>query len=315
MDKDTLFGFKLCQIASKIIVRNQTGTSTAYANTQEIDEQLDNLGKEMPQSWWEIPNLNSVDQQKNARSFDRLISQIWYFQLEGLLHLPFMLKAATERRYEYSKVSCLIASREMLHRYITLRIANTESFCCKIVDFGALTATVTLLLGLIDAPLPNESEHKTQHPTTDKSLIQGVLAIMDELSLNDDDLVSKQCANVIRTLMNIDSMSACNGGNLRLAIPYFGLINILRMPATSSPDGTVNGPTLVQRQETPSEHQEWQDHPIASNNAAAAHIVSFISSQFQPLVPELPTQNWREADNLFFDSLLGNDIDPSWVYE
>jgi hypothetical protein len=64
------------------------------------------------------------------------MTQIWYFQLESLLHLPFMLRASTERRYEYSKFTCLKASREVIDRYILLRGAKHNLFCCNVVDFG-----------------------------------------------------------------------------------------------------------------------------------------------------------------------------------
>jgi hypothetical protein len=50
MDKEKLFTMFLAKISGKIIERNQSENSAAYAATQEIDEQLDNLSKEMPPS-------------------------------------------------------------------------------------------------------------------------------------------------------------------------------------------------------------------------------------------------------------------------
>ncbi|KAH6714326.1 hypothetical protein BKA61DRAFT_481743, partial [Leptodontidium sp. MPI-SDFR-AT-0119] len=68
----------------------------------------------------------------------------------ALLHFPFMLRAAIERRYYYSKSSCLMACREVMWRYLPMRQSSNRSFCSKVVDFGALTATVALFLGLFN---------------------------------------------------------------------------------------------------------------------------------------------------------------------
>jgi hypothetical protein len=48
--KEHLFGRKLGDISLKLIQRNQSGTTPAYAGTQEIDDMLDSLAREMPSS-------------------------------------------------------------------------------------------------------------------------------------------------------------------------------------------------------------------------------------------------------------------------
>jgi len=48
--KDDLFQRKLSSISLKIIERNQAEIAPPYAGTQEIDELLESLGKEMPAS-------------------------------------------------------------------------------------------------------------------------------------------------------------------------------------------------------------------------------------------------------------------------
>jgi hypothetical protein len=83
------------------------------------------------------------------------MTQIWYFQLEGLLHLPFMLRASTERRYEYSKFTCLKASREVIYRYNLLRGAKHNLFCCNVVDFGMCN----ILFFLSELSKPKFSRH------------------------------------------------------------------------------------------------------------------------------------------------------------
>jgi len=50
INKDQLFGRKLSDISLRIIQRNQKDTTPAYTGTQEIDDLLDSLSKELPHS-------------------------------------------------------------------------------------------------------------------------------------------------------------------------------------------------------------------------------------------------------------------------
>ncbi|KAF4626677.1 hypothetical protein G7Y89_g11477 [Cudoniella acicularis] len=240
IDKDMLFGRKLCVLSGRIMDRNQAENSHAYATTQDIDEKLEQLSREMPASWWEIPTYFADDRSKEAKlQFDRLMVQIWYFQLESLLHLPFMLRAATERRYDYSKFSCLKASRQMMYRYLAMQGAANKAFCCKVVDFGALTATITLLLGLLEPPNISQTYETRDQRETDRGLINAMLKSLEEMSQGGKDVIATQSINVINSLLSVDTPSGRAAGNLRLTIPYFGTISIIR-PATSSSNPLPN---------------------------------------------------------------------------
>jgi len=217
--------------------------------------------------------------------------QIWYYQLEALLHLPFMLRAAKERRYDYSKFSCLKASREMMHRYLALRLSGQKSFCCKVVDFGALTATVTLFLGqLLDPATPNESRETQQQRQNDRALVQTVLDSMEALSIEGRDIVATQSG----TISIARAPSNVNQGNL----PQIQQQHILTGQLPNS--------------------QTWEGLPFPSQDLSNAPLVKFTSSQFPPLVPDqlMPGQDWQisEADTLFFDSLLNSDIEGNWIF-
>jgi hypothetical protein len=109
------------------------------------------------------------------------MTQMWYYQLETLLHLPFVLRAATLHRYEYSKFRCLKASRELLLRFLTLRYANNTQLLCRVVDFASFIASLTIILGLL---LPSQmsevirsQQQKRRHGVVGGSnLVDGKLA-------------------------------------------------------------------------------------------------------------------------------------------
>ena len=324
-ERDSLFTRKLCQISGKIIERNSNDNIQAYAATQEIEESLEEIAKELPASWWAIPtSLPDGHANKVAETFDRLMIHIWYFQLEALAHLPFMLRAATERRFEYSKFSCLKASREMIYRYLALRQVENSSFCCKVIDFGALVATVILLLGLLEVPLASESRETMEEKQSDRGLVQAVMALMVELETMSGDVVAKQCGNVIQTLLAAESPAGPNGGNLRLMIPYFGTINIVRPPATpirkQAEDSTftpMQPPQSFPQNQQQGGDQDWQGLQYLPNQLHAP-VVSFTSSQFQAPYSEQQQQqieDWGlpEADTLFF-SLLNTDLEGNWIF-
>lgn len=320
MDQDLLFDRKLCEIASRIIERNQTENTIAYATTQDIDERLENLAKEMPPPWWSIPqNMALEPSPEAALQFDHIIMQIWYFQLEALLHLPFMLRAATERKYEYSKFSCLKASREMIHRYLAIRLAQNRSFCCKVIDFSALTATVTLLIDLLDPTEPNESRETRLQKEGDRALVHTILQKLEELSFDSTEVVATQCVNVLKKLIAADLSSSPTTGSIRLTIPYFGTINIAR---SSSAQTNLVTPmaqhqqVIPEQQPMPRPSQSWDGLPYSPINSTNIPVVSFTSSQFPPLMPETSMQDWRlpEADTLFFDSLFNTDIEGNWIF-
>ncbi|KAL2071562.1 hypothetical protein VTL71DRAFT_12797 [Oculimacula yallundae] len=334
-NKDILFARKMCDLSTRIIERNESPSTHAYATTQEIDEGLDSLAKQMPASWWAIPDIVTNDRSvEAAQTFEKLMIQVWFFQLEALLYLPFMLKS--ERRFEYSKFSCLKASREVLWRYLALRSAENKSFCCKCIDFGALTASVTLFLGLLEPVVGVESLERK----SDRNLVQTVLESMEELSQGGKDVVATQSVNVLKSLLAIDDGSGRNTGNLKLTIPYFGTISIIR-PHKAPQDIQTTLPYAQQQRplgelEQNSPQQQQQAHTIDQNlsqqnwpahsfipqnttqqNPLALPHVSFTSSQFPPELQEQQLQEWGlpvEMDTLFFDSLLNTDIEGNWIF-
>ena len=261
-----------------------------------------------------------------------------YFHVIAFLHLPYMLRASKERRYEYSKFSCLKASREMIDRYLALRRAGTKTFCCNVVDFGALTSTVTLyLVSIMEPEIGAESQAQRQQKESDKELVQGVLTSMEELSRGGKDVVATQSVSVLKSLLATESPDSPSGrqtGNLKLTIPYFGTISIVRPPPPAAEAHTPNIPYLQQLpqqslamgQQLPS--QAWQS-PFTPQQGlhmpTKTPMISFMSSQFpdfscQVAVPPQPEQqqqiqDWSlPEDNLFFDSLLQTDLEGNWIF-
>lgn len=236
---EDLYNKQLCDISGLILARNQGDASHAFSITQEIDEKLDTLAKRMPRTWWELPATVLTDRTEEAASqFDRLLCQIWHFELESLVHLPFMLRAATDRRYEYSRVSCLSASRGLIRRWMVIRQSHGSSFVCNIVEFQAFIAAVTLLLGILGPTFSTSDPVVLRERADDAALVETVVGILEELKEYGSGVhVVNQSISIIRTLQGILRNEGSASGNLKLSIPHFGTISVARSGAVKSLDG------------------------------------------------------------------------------
>jgi hypothetical protein len=334
INKDKLFMRKLCHLSTHIIDRNQCQQPVAYASTQEIDDKLDSLAREMDPSWWEIPIfrpvINGTQTEEGVTNFDRIVMQIWYFQLGVLAHLPFMLRAATERRYEYSKFSCLKAAREMIYRYLSMTVDAQRAICCKVMDFAALTSTVTLLLGILQVVQGAETPEARAQKTSDRALVQAVLKSLHLAASGGNDVMSVQSIAVIKSLVAMDSPNAPKeSGSLRLTIPYFGTISIVRpKPAASSNVDERNKTSAIVSKAAGMDFANTHASQSGDWGAVAyktppedlqQQMVSFTSSHFPPGqqeqagMPPFVDWNLSEADTQFFDTLLSTDVDGSWI--
>jgi len=240
-----------------------------------------------------------------------------------------MLRSSKDRKYNYSRYICLKSAREIIYRYLALRYRE-RTFCCKVIDFAPLTATITLFLGLMDPPIEEETGKSKHERDCDKALAHTLLQSMEGMYctmsstwgsiLNyvigftagggSQDIAISKSVNVIKALLEVES-SSCATNSLRITVPYFGTINIIR---------TINNcnssTSMVQHQDDmPDQSQLQQDLLLSQPKGINAPMVQFTSSQFAPLPIDQSLEDWDlpEADTLFFDGLLNTDIEGNWM--
>lgn len=237
---EQVYSRRLIIVASKLIDRNQSSKSPSYITTNEIDERLEFLARELPASWWELPSEVSNDRTNDAGiAFDKAVSCIWHYQLVAFLHLPFMLRAGTEPRFEYSKCTCLNASREMLRWYVVLRKGN-KSFSCKVIDFQIFTAAVTLLLAL-----GSEEYRQKQHLSDDWQLIYTVIGIMESLARYAGEAIAAQGVKVLKALQLIIQNNEGKSGTITMKIPYFGIVKISTKSYSGEQNRSLDPPDIA----------------------------------------------------------------------
>jgi len=127
---DDMYSKQLCDISGMVLTRNQGDPARAFNVTHDIDEKLESLAKSRPRSWWEISDSGSADDDRSeeaAGKYERLMCQIWHQALVVLTHLPFLFRAAEDRRFEYSRVSCLAGCRGLIERWMVSAAATIET--------------------------------------------------------------------------------------------------------------------------------------------------------------------------------------------
>lgn len=175
-----------CVIASRILDRNASSRASNYLDpdqlelTEVLNVKLQKAARSLPSKWWRAPNLENVTSTSSEALFwdtRRLFAQVLHYNLLNQLHLPYMLRISSgtqQQGHDYSRMTCANVSREIISRYITLRGFNqvAYSWSCRIVDFLALMAAVTLLLAHL---VSRDSQDVLAHQyLTDRAAIEQV---------------------------------------------------------------------------------------------------------------------------------------------
>lgn len=281
----------LCRIAGSIIERNQTFTTVTPSMvrmTQTIDSELLSIDPPLVADDSTIPSSGKTVER--AQSYSKLMTQLYHYQLLAWLHLPLLLESGTQRRYDYSRQSCLEASRHMITCYTSIRRLTAHSFCCKSLDFQAFTAAVTLMINLLG---PNG---RPQSSSDDWLAVEGVMAILEKLAEGEPpDKVATRGLIVLQTLKDVargnkPTQIAAREGlstedkesrRIKVDIPYFGTISL---------DCGIRGDPSEQQEPdnvSPQPPLPVFDTGIAVNTAPSSQV---------GIIPELCTTQGQFAD-------------------
>lgn len=152
----------MAHITGDVIDRNLSPSPDGnFMETIKIEASIVDLASSMPPDWWR-PEL-VVGEDTTMQMYERILPQFFHHQVRTLLHLPFMLKASQDRRYEYNRIAALESAREMIARYQVIRpIQGYRSLICKVIDFQVFTAAMILVLNLFGSPASNVKRNEEE---------------------------------------------------------------------------------------------------------------------------------------------------------
>ncbi|KAE8337998.1 hypothetical protein BDV24DRAFT_177124 [Aspergillus arachidicola] len=209
-----------CVVMSRLLERNHANPTACsdYALTRELDRELHRWARALPSRWWLTPNL-SKEQKKDALFCDmrRLSAQLCHYNLLNQLHVPYLLRHSADRQYDYSRITCVNASREILSRFMMLCRWNRVAFSCRTIDFIALMAAMTLILAHLDRYRSSQvDDFLAVQALGDRALIEQAQEHMEELDRLNADPLSARSARLLRRLLAIEA-KAVDGEHLHRA--------------------------------------------------------------------------------------------------
>lgn len=223
---------KVSQLAGRVIDRNQGVAEQSFAWALQLDQELEDTWKQLDPAWLDYSELMADAESNAAELRERLMGQMVFHQIRVYLHLPFMLKSASNSRFTYSRTACLNGSREVLRLYQALRTGTVQPlYECKAIDFIGFTAAVLIQIGLLNYATTT-SKANPKEVEDDIRLIEISIDIFRRASSEKGGKVAMQSAQVLEKMM-----SKFKGGNIDhnecatqsdFVIPYFGTVTIKR---------------------------------------------------------------------------------------
>ena len=235
-----IFITNVSKLAGRVIDRNQGVAEQSFAWALQLDQELEDLWKRLDPTWLDYSELLANLENNAAELRERIMAQMIYHQIRVYLHLPFMLKSATNSRFTYSRTACLNGSREVLRLYQALRTGSVQPlYECKAVDFIGFTSAVLIQIGLFNfasatTPSGSVDTAKQVEIEADVRLIEISIDIFRRASSEKGGKVALQSAEVLEKMQTKFKGGAAHKGPCHdgecddLVIPYFGTISIRR---------------------------------------------------------------------------------------
>lgn len=192
-------------ILAKILERNELGLSqSGMATTLEIDMELLTATEGLPAKFWGPPNFAGLEKDSLKAFWEsmRVKDQMVHYTMLNQLHLPFLLCPGAQRKHEYSKITCVNSSREILTRFVAFRTFNRiPTYCRRLADFLAQVAGMTLIL----AHLYSHRNKEMGNPFAHQRLGDRAMEVSSKLS---DDMLAARCASLLQHLLHVEADAA-----------------------------------------------------------------------------------------------------------
>ena len=285
-------------VMGHIVDRDQDGSGKAYSITLKIEEELDECQSIMSAQWWDFTPGPDTPTDAICGMF---VAKMRFYTVQRLLHLPFLLEAFGDGKYESSRLATLKSSRQMINTYNVLRNEKRPLLkMCDMVDFQVFAAAMTLVIDLLACSRPpdNRDLHREERDW------QQVLQIAMELGRLSHSMkgcnVAALGARVLEDFSNLRKGSAeevC-----KVYIPYFGRVEIRRRATRQSEQASYVYPVAQTIDQT-----EMQQDSVGTSGGSIESTVSIDSFLFPLSTAAQPWQVAGESWTHMLDSSMADD--------
>ena len=219
--------FRLSNLGGRLIDRCQNPSLVSLSTTMHWDEELKEARRTLPS----LKDIENVKHFTFDELYDRSLAVLYHHYIRTLLHLPFMLKSTSDRRFEYNRVAAVESAREMIHAFKVLRNGVHGGYCaCKTVDFQVFLGCILLALNqLAIVPLLGQKTG-TSEDIADWQLVEAVRSILDKAAKESLGSNGAMQDSAVKTLdLLLECREGCDGEmeeSTKISIPYFGTITI-----------------------------------------------------------------------------------------
>ncbi|KAF1940291.1 hypothetical protein EJ02DRAFT_467453 [Clathrospora elynae] len=273
----------------------------AYSTALALDERMESSMREMPKEFWEVPNIPSTARSPESYAvLERLMVQMWHFETKIFIHLPYLLRASQDSRYEFSKVTALQASRNVLMRWFALRNASITQACCRSAEIGVFIAAVTLTLDIVIELGTKEKSEVQKTKGTDFAMICRLIGEMEKLAnASPREKIAARSAVVLKKILSSLDPSKQPAGKSRLTIPFFGTVELEFKKLPIRPVFDVDSDAGKLMNATATEHH--------------LPVFSFVHNALWPSAEDGSNCDF-DWNIVLFDGLEDRDTEGNWVF-
>lgn len=274
-------------------------TPQSYAKALALDEKLELNMRQMPADFWDVPNIPPTARSPESyAALERLMVQMWHFEMKIFIHLPYLLRAPHESRYDFSKVTALQASRSVLMRWFALRNASITQACCRFGEIGVFIAAVTLTLDIVIELAMKEKSEVQRTKGTDFAMICRLIGEMEKLGkASTREKIAARSAVVLKKMLSSLDPNKQPAGKARLTIPFFGTVELEYKKLPVRPMFDLDSDT--------GRKMNVKGHHLP--------VFSFVKNALWPPMEEGYDRD-LDWDMVLFDGLEDRDMEGNWVF-
>ncbi|KAH8896610.1 hypothetical protein GQ53DRAFT_743247 [Thozetella sp. PMI_491] len=211
------------RIIGAVIQRDQAPGDSSYAVTVQLDQDWERCRNIMPAEFWTSPPSPGTPL---AALYHRQHLKLAYWTAGQLIHIPYLNKAAEDRRFEISRISCLEACKGIIHDYKDMRNGGLKIVMCELMDFKAFSAAVTLALSMLLSPKPDPHAADSAAASQDWALVEDVTRDLRATGGQLDCVVASQAAQLLEFLIMLHNGTYNGPDRYEATVPYFGRVRI-----------------------------------------------------------------------------------------
>ncbi|KAK9330231.1 hypothetical protein V1520DRAFT_340963 [Lipomyces starkeyi] len=219
----------LSVIFGKLIDRNQDPENLSLPATLRLDQDLEDMAQRLPADWWD---LELGEHGTEGDHLSRVMVQITHHMIRAILHMPFMLKSATDLsgQFQYCHVTALKSARRSLNLFKLLR-AKTRPFLCKLFDLLAFMMALLLVMSLLQRHI-NSRLSPNLYKADEKldwDLVRETTEILRRGANETGGTVAAESANILSEICAFvldDCDNLLKGKTCKITVPYFGTITV-----------------------------------------------------------------------------------------